>query len=242
MSKKQFVIGSGDLSPRFSYKNAKAELGPIADYLISLSDKPKPRISYIGTAAGDSSLWIDRFYEACKGKDLEPGHLQLFKKPNHKDVREFLLQQDIIWVAGGSTANLLAVWEVHGLMAIMQEAQANGTILSGYSAGCVCWSQGGTTDSFGDTPQLLVNEKSLLPYSMCVHYDIEPKRKPLYRRLVKKGKLSAGYATEEGVAIHFIDGKPYKIIADRPGKFAYHVYKAEDGSVVEEKLEPIVIN
>jgi peptidase E len=238
MAHKQFVIGSGDLSPQFTYEDSQAELGPIAHYLMKLSGKTHPKICYIGTAAGDSMLWISRFYDACSSHNIEASHLQLFKKPNHEDVRKHLLNQDIIWVAGGSTANLLAVWKVHDLMDILLEAQAQGTILSGYSAGCVCWSVGGTCDSWGDMLRPLINEDGQLPYSMCVHYDNEPRRRPLYLELIKDGTLPAGYATEEGVSIHFIDGKIHKIITDTPGQAAYYVHRDKNHKVIEERLEP----
>jgi peptidase E len=241
MAQKNFVIGSGDLSPYFSDEDHPAILGPITDYLLKLSGKTRPKICYIGTAAGDSTLWINRFYEACSTYNVTASHLQLFKKPNYEDVRGHLLDQDIIWVAGGSTANLLAVWEVHGLMEIMAEAQAKGTILSGYSAGCICWSQGGTCDSWGDNLRPIVNKSGMLPYSMCVHYDNEPARRPLYLKLIEKATLPAGYAMEEGVSIHFIDGKVHKVITDTPGQVAYYVHKDEQGNAVEDKIEPTII-
>lgn len=241
MAQQHFVIGSGDLSPDFSNDESPARLGPIADYILRQSGKDRPKICYVGTASGDASVWISRFYDACSGHDIEPSHLQLFKKPNHEDVRRHLLAQDIIWVSGGSTANLLAVWEVHGLMKIMKEAQSNGTILGGYSAGCVCWSRGGTTDSWGDDLRPFTNEDSMLEQSMCVHYDNEPKRRPMYLKLVGDGALPAGYATEEGVSIHFIDGKIHKVISDTQGQKAYRVYAGADGKAVEDEIKPELV-
>lgn len=242
MSQKHFVIGSGDLSPKFTHRDAPAELGPVAQYILKLTGKPRPKFCYIGTAAGDEQLMIERFYKACEGHDVEAGHLQLFKKPNHDDIRQFILAQDAIWVAGGSTANLLAVWKVHGLQQILLEAQAQGAVIGGYSAGCVCWSLGGTTDSFGDTPRLLVNKDGAVPYSVCVHYDNEPERRPLYLQLIENGDIPAGYATDEGVSVHFVDGRPFKYITDTPGQAAYYVYKGENGKAAEDKIEPELIS
>lgn len=241
MPRKHFVIGSGDLSPGFSYEERPATLGPIATYILKLSGKARPKMCYVGTAAGDSMLWINRFYDATTKHDIEASHLQLFKKPNHENVRDHLLSQDIIWVGGGSTANLLAVWEVHGLMEIMKEAQAGGTILSGYSAGCVCWCKSGTSDSWGDNLRPIENKDSMLPYSMCVHYDNEIKRRPLYLKLIGDETVTAGYALQEGVSVHIIDDKIHKFITDTSGQKAYHVYKDDNGSVVENEIEPELV-
>jgi peptidase E len=169
---------------------------------------------------------------------VEAGDLELFKSPNHENIREFLLSQDIIWVEGGSVDNLLAVWEVHGVYETMREAYEKGIILGGYSAGSECWSAGGTTMDLGPEPLPFINKKSLLPFSSGVHYDVDPQRQPLFHQLIKAGKIPAGYATEEGVSIHFVNEKLYKVISDRPEKAAYYIYKDENGELVEERLEP----
>lgn len=235
------VTGSGDLSSDFTYTDTQPKLGPIAEYVLSLTKKSRPKLCYIGTAAGDSPIWISRFYDACSDKSIEPSHLQLFKSPNHENLRNYLLSQDAIWVAGGSTANLLAVWKVHGVMEILREAWQKGIVLSGYSAGSVCWSAGGTTDSFGPHPLPFINKKSLLPFSSGVHDDIEEHRRPVFNQLVMDEKIPGGYVTEEGVSIHFIGTKPHKIISDTKDKFAYHVYKDSNGRLVEDRLESVLL-
>lgn len=238
MISKQIVCGSGDLSKHFTEDNTKPILGPIARYIISLTCKNRPKFCFVGTASGDSPVWINKFHEACGNANVEPSDLQLFKSPNHENIREFLLSQDIIWVEGGSVDNLLAVWEVHGVYDIMREAYEKGIILSGYSAGSECWSAGGTTRDLGKIPRPFVNKNSILPFSSGVHNDIEPERQPLFHKLIEDDKIPAGYATEEGVSIHFINNELHKVISDTPSKAAYYVRKGEGSKIIETKLQP----
>src|SRR5262249_24997369 len=123
-------------------------LGPIMRYGLQLTGKPRPQLCYLGTAGGDDATWIAGFYTACIGEDVTPSHLQFFPMPNVRDVRTHLLEQDMLWVGGGSVANLLAVWRTHELDAILREAWERGIVLAGVSAGSICWHMGGTTDSF----------------------------------------------------------------------------------------------
>jgi len=117
--------------------------------------------------------------------------------PNVEDIREHLLSQDVIWVWGGSVAGLLALWRLHGVDQVMHEAWQAGVVLTGVSAGSICWHVGGTTDSFGPDLQPVTNGLALLPYSNGVHYDSEEQRRPLFQRLIADGTLPAGYATDE---------------------------------------------
>ena len=125
-----------------------------------------------------------------------------------RDVRAHLLAQDMLWVGGGSVANLLAVWRVHGLDAILREAWERGVVLAGVSAGSICWHVGGTTDSFGAELRPVTNGLGFLPYSNGVHYDSEARRRPLFQQLIADGTLPEGYATDDGTALHYI-GDPF---------------------------------
>ncbi len=242
MITKQIVAGSGDLSPNFTIEDTQAEFGPIGKYILKLTNKPSPKLCLIATASGDSPIWIDRFYDACSNEDVQPSHLQLFKSPNHVDVKKFLLTQDAIWVSGGSSVNLIAIWQAHGLFSILREAWEKGIILSGYSAGSECWSAGGTTESFGPPPMPFVNPYGILPFSSGVHND-DPAglRRSRFRTFVEEGKIPEGYATDEGVTTHFIGTKLHKVISDTEGKSAYYTYRGKGGELIEEKLVPEVI-
>ncbi len=223
-------------SAGYKSENGLLSLGPIIKYGLSLTRKESPRLCYLGTAGGDDPKWISTFYTACQYEGVEPSHLQLFTMPNVANVREHILSQDMLWVGGGSVANLLAVWRTHGLDGIMREAWERGVILAGVSAGSICWHIGGTTDSFGVELQPVKNGLGLLPYSNSVHYDTEERRRPLFQKLIADGKLPQGYATDDGVGIHYVNDKVHKVVSDTPGKSAYHVVKTDNG-VAETKLE-----
>ena len=232
MKSKHIIAGSTGLKE----KQGIMQLGPVIRYGLSITGKSSPKLCYLGTAWGDAAEWTTYFYTACIGSDISPSHLNLFPMPNVSDVRKHVLEQDMIWVGGGSVANLLAVWRVHGLDTILKEAWEKGIVLGGVSAGSICWHLGGTTDSFGVELRPVTNGLGFLPYSNGVHYDSEEQRRPLFQQLIADGTLGEGYATDDGVALHYIDRKLHKVITDTPDKYAYHVVKT-DGGVQETRLD-----
>jgi peptidase E len=213
--------------------------GPLIEYAIGLAGEPRrPRFCYIGTAQGDSVNGVAGFYRAFAGSDVRASHLELFMMPNVSDLRAYLLAQDVIWVGGGSVANLLAVWRVHGLEEVLRECWEAGVVLGGVSAGSICWHVGGTTDSFGPRLRAVTNGLALLPYGNGVHYDSEAERRPLLHRLVADGTLPTSYATDDGVGLHYVGTELAEAVADRPGAAAYRVERAADGTAVETRIEP----
>ncbi|HEY7019700.1 MAG TPA: peptidase E [Ktedonobacterales bacterium] len=215
-------------------------LGPIMRYGLQLTGKPGPKLCYLGSAGGDDPTWIAAFYTACIGEDLIPSHLRLFPMPNVRDVRAHLLAQDMLWVGGGSVANLLVIWRVHGLDTILREAWERGVVLAGVSAGSICWHMGGVTDSFGVELRPVTNGLGFLPYSNGVHYDSEERRRPLFQKLIGEGVLPEGYATDDQVALHYVDETLHKVITETSGKYAYHVVRTSDGAE-ETRIEPEVL-
>jgi peptidase E len=196
----------------------------------------RPRVMYVGTAIGDAEHFTARMTEAARiaGFDLTP--LQLFPRPNHEDVEGAVLDQDVVWVMGGSVANLLAVWRVHGLDAILRRAWEAGVVLSGVSAGSICWFQGGTTDSFGPELRPITDALGFLPYGNGVHYDVDPGRRPLVHRLVADGTLPTTHCTDDGVGLVYRGTELVEAVTERPGKAAYLVTR--DGeSAVEHRLD-----
>ncbi len=163
-------------------------------------------------------------YDLFAGHPARVSHLALFPMPNVSDPEDLLLSQDVIFVGGGSVANMLAVWRVHGLDMIMRKAWQAGIVLAGSSAGGICWFEGGTTDSFGRELRPFTDGLGLLAGSYCPHYNSEPGRRPLYHRLIADGTLSAGIACDDGAAAHFTDDTLTELTADRPGAGAYRVY------------------
>ena len=148
-------------------------------------------------------------------------HLTLFPMPNVPDVRAHLLAQDVIWVGGGSTANLLALWRLHGLDVVLRECWEAGVVLKGVSAGSLCWHVGGTTDSFGPTLRPVTDGLAFLPYSNSPHHDAEEQRRPLIHRLIAEGTLPDGYATENGTGLVFFGTELQDAFTEEEGKVAY---------------------
>ncbi len=209
---------------------------PLLDnYILSLARRRFPRICFVPTASGDSEGYTLRFFEAFAQRECVPTDLPLFKRRT-ADLRTFVLNQDVIYVGGGNTANLLAVWRTHGLDQILREALSEGIVLCGISAGSICWFQGGVTDSFGPELQVLNDGLGFLAGSNCPHYDGETERRPTYHRLISAG-LPGGYAADDGCGLHFQDGQLKNIVSSRPAAKAYRVY-CENGNVIEETVAP----
>lgn len=200
--------------------------GPISRYLLALSGKERPRICFLPTATGDSADRIVVFYEAFPSVRCEPSHLELFGVPRG-DVREHLLAQDVIFVSGGNTANMLAIWRVHGVDRVLREAWEAGIILCGPSAGAICWFEDGVTDSFGPQLAPLRDGLGFLGGSFCPHYDGEAERRPAYERLVADG-FPAGIAADDGVGVHFEATGLVEVVTERPGARAYRVELTDD--------------
>ncbi len=213
--------------------------GPIIDFAFELAGSPaRPRLCYLGTALGDNPFHTAAVYEAFIGRDVDVSHLAAFPMPTVEDVRAHLLAQDVVWVGGGSVAGLLAMWRLHGWDRIFREVWEAGIVLGGVSAGSLCWHVGGTTDSFGPQLRPVTDGLALLPHSNSVHYDSEEQRRPLYHRLVAEGVLPPGYATDDGVGLHYRGTELVEAVSDTPGKGAYRVDRSADGSAVETRIEP----
>jgi peptidase E len=217
--------------------------GPIIEHAFALAGAPeRPRICYVGTATGDTVNGTVGFYRAFAGSDVRATHLELFSMPNVPDIRSHLLSQDVIWVGGGSVANLLAVWRVHRLDEIMRECWERGVVLGGVSAGSICWHVGGTTDSFGLDLRPVTNGLALLPYGNGVHYDSEEQRRPLLHQLVADETLPTSYATDDGVGLYYEGTELVEAVADRPDVAAYQVHRGADGQAVETRIEPRLLH
>jgi peptidase E len=213
--------------------------GPVFDLAVELAGSPAgPRLCYLGTATGDDPARVAGVYGAFAGSAVRVSHLSLFPMPTVPDLRAHLLAQDVVWVGGGSVANLLAVWRVHGLDEVLAECWRAGVVLGGVSAGSLCWHVGGTTDSYGPDLRPVTDGLGLIPASNGVHYDSEEQRRPLYQRLVADGTLPPGHATDDGVGLVYRGTALVEAVADRPGKAAWRVERGPDGTAVETRVEP----
>jgi peptidase E len=200
------------------------------DYLLSLVPARSPKVCFVPTASGDAEGYVQRFLDAFPGSRAEASVLPLFFR-EQAELRAHVLAQDVIYVGGGSTANLLAVWRVHGLDVVLVDAVGAGVVLAGLSAGMNCWFEASVTDSFGPTLQPLHDGLGLLAGSACPHYDGEAQRRPTYLDLVGSGRLPGGHAADDGCALVFRDGVLAEAVASRPGARAFRVERQGDRAV-----------
>ncbi len=208
----------------------------LVEHALALSGRPVPRVCVLNTAMGDDPGAFVRMYWWLAGGPARASHLQLFPMPNVADPEDLLLSQDVIFVGGGSVANMVAVWRVHGLDRVMRAAWRDGIVLAGVSAGALCWFEGGTTDSFGPQLRPFTAGLAMLGGSYCPHYSSEPGRRPLYESLVADGRLPPGIACDDGTAAHFADDTLAEVVADRPGQFGYRVAPDGAGGAAEKAL------
>lgn len=203
-------------------------------WLLGLTRRSVPRVLFIPTASGDSPRYVARFYRAFRRFRCRPAHLALFQR-TAEDIRAQVLGCDLIHVGGGNTANMLAVWRLHGVDVALREAWQNGAVLCGVSAGAICWFRSGVTDSFGPELQPLRNGLAFLPGSFCPHYDGEADRRPSFHRFIRERQLPSGYAADDGAAILFEDEQVSDIVCSRRGASAYRVRRYGE-EVFEDRL------
>ena len=227
---------SGGIKPG---RRIRWEFAALMDHAVELSgvDGRAPRVCLLATAMGDSPTIVAAFYEAAQQRGFAASHLSLVPMPNVDDVGGHLLGQDVVWVYGGSVAALLALWRMHGVDAAMHDAWQAGVVLTGVSAGSICWHVGGTTDSFGPDLRPITSGLRFLPYSNGVHYDSEEQRRPLFQSLIAQGVLPAGYATDDGVGLLYRGTTMVAALTEIDGKGAYHVRRTDDGAAVETRLD-----
>jgi peptidase E len=194
---------------------------PFDPFILSLARRERPRVCYVGTAGGDAEPAIARFYRRFAQLDCRPTDLTFFERTVDQHAA-IVREVDVFCVGGGSTANLLAIWRLHGLDELLRAAYADGAVLAGISAGMNCWFEASTTDSFGPTLAPLHDGLGLIPGSACPHYHGEPQRRPLYRRLVEDG-FPPGYAVDDEAALHFAGGELVEAVAAREHARAYRV-------------------
>ena len=224
------AVGGGMLMPR--------DAVPLqVKYAIELTGQARPRLCVLNTAVGDDPNAYLRFYDRLAETPARVRHLALFPMPNVTDPEDLLMSQDVIFVGGGSVANMVAVWRVHRIDEILRKAWHAGIVLAGSSAGGICWFEGGTTDSFGMRLRPFTDGLGMLPGSFCPHYNSEQERRPLYRRLVADGTLPDGVACDDGAGAHYVDETLAELVADRPEANAYRVAADGAGGAFETVLD-----
>lgn len=226
---------SGGLRPG---RRTRWEFSALTEHALELAGVSgrAPRICFLATASGDNPAALTGLYEAAILRGLHASHLTSFGMPNVEDPAAHLLEQDVVWVLGGSVAGLLALWRLHGYDRALEQAWRAGVVLTGVSAGSICWHEGGTTDSFGPDLQPVTNGLGLLPFSNGVHYDSEEQRRPLFQSLVQDGTLPTGYATDDGVGLLYRGTAMVEALAEEDDKAAYRVEPGEEAAV-ETRLD-----
>ncbi|MSP38168.1 MAG: peptidase E [Deltaproteobacteria bacterium] len=209
-----------------------AENLELEKYVIRQSGAQHARVCFIPTASGEPDHYVASFYSAFLKLGCQPSVLTFFKRT--PDLRSFLLNQDVIYVGGGNTKSLIAVWRDWGVIEILREAWESGIVLTGVSAGAICWFEQGLTDSFSDGLCTL-DCMGFLPGSCCPHFDGEAQRRPAFHKLLAAGDIAAGVAIEDWTGVHYIGGEIHKVIASKRGARAYSMRVAH-GSVQEVAL------
>jgi len=204
-------------------------------YILAQTGKATPRVCFFAQASGESLDYTVRFYRAFSALGCQPTHLSLYACPVG-DLAGLIAAQDVIYVGGGNTKSMLAVWQEWGLPELLHAAHARGAVLAGLSAGANCWFEQNITDS-------VVPELSVLPGlgflsgSFCPHYGGEEQRRPAYHRFLAAGAIQPGYAADDGVGFHFVDGALQRIVSSRPNGRGYRL-DLVDGQPVETPLTP----
>lgn len=210
---------------------------PIDDFLLALTGKPRPRICFIPTPSGDSEEHLEKFYDAFDGRPCEPSHLAFFRKQRPRslplpDYLEHLLAQDAIFVGGGNTRSALAVWREWKLDAALRRAWSAGVLLSGMSAGALCWFEVGVSDSFGDSRYRPLPALGFLRGACAAHYNGAPDRRSSLHAFVEAGEISDTIAIDDCAAVVFSDTAVERVVAWNDGATAYRVFR-EAGRVHE---------
>ena len=201
------------------------------ELMLELAGSSRPRICYVGTASAHAPERVEQFYDAFRDRVCEPSHLELFGMP--EEPAAHIARQDVIYVGGGNTANMLAIWGVHGVDRALRAAWERGAVLGGMSAGANCWFEDSVTDSYGPRLRELGGGLGFLAGSFCPHYDGEQERRPTYLTLVRDGVLPPGYAADDDAAFHFEGTELRELVSQREGARGYRV--TPDG---ETPLEP----
>jgi aminopeptidase N len=206
----------------------------IEQYILDqASNKRSPSICFIPTATGDLDPYVVNFYSVFSRLDCKPSHISFFKRTI--DLEEHIAKQDIIFVGGGNTKSMLAVWKEWNLDKILKIAYERGTVMSGVSAGAICWFDQGLTDSWADELKIMPC-MNFISGNCAPHYDEEPERRPATKKLLEKNVITSMYGIEGGAALHFIDETPAYTVRFAKNKNAYNV-TLQDSEVSENPFD-----
>ena len=230
MKKQIIAIGGG------GFGRSPGE-GLIEKYILDQSEKDVPNICFIPTATGDNEAYKVNYYSTFSKLDCSPSHLDFFKRT--PDLKELILKQDVIFVGGGNTKSMLAVWKDWGLDLLLKEAYEKGVIMSGVSAGAICWFDQGITDSWAEDLKVM-DCLGFIEGACCPHYDEEPQRKPSLNKFITEKVLKSCHAVDGGCALHIEDEKEFKSVVFSENKNSFLV-EMKDNKVAEKPYSTIDI-
>jgi dipeptidase E len=230
MKKQIIAIGGGGFGR--NPKNLDIE-----SYVIDNARVSRPKICFIPTATGEDKSYIVNFYKAFSKLHCIPSHLEFFART--PDLRNLILDQDIVFVGGGNTKSMLAVWNEWGLPNLLKQAYINGAVLAGVSAGAICWFNRGVTDSWANSLKIM-DCLGFVDGNCCPHYDEEEERRPAVNKFLKNGKLEQCYAIEGGCAIHCVDDEIQNAVSFAPNKKAFFI-TTHNGIITEKELKNLCI-
>ena len=217
-----FAIGGGGFCPTLD------------QYTLDLTSKATPRVCFIPTASGDAEGYIENFYASFEALGAECSHLNLTRY-NQPDLHTHLLNQDVIYVGGGNSFHMLLIWRAHGVDETLRKAWEKGIVLTGLSAGSLCWFSGSITDSWGHPYQVLNDGLGFLPESHCPHYDAEPERQDIYEEAIAQGVLPSGVAVDDNCGVLYKGTEFIESVASQPGKLSYRI-TAENGAATRKPI------
>jgi dipeptidase E len=206
-------------------------------YILQQAAKANPKVCFVATATGDAVRYVADFYRAYRQLQCVPSHLPFFERT--PDLRSLVFDQDVIYVGGGNTKSMLAVWREWGFDKILREAWERGVVLAGISAGAICWFEQGVTDSFADELKVM-DCMGFLKGSCCPHFDGEVDRRPSFEKMLREGRIGSGLALDDWAGVHFVGEEIHRVVVSRPEANAYRMSAASD-SVKQEALEKTVL-
>ena len=175
---------------------------PVDEYIIAQASNPAPRVAFFGTASGDAAMYVEAFQALYQQLGCTTTNVPLLGRTPDLSL---LLEQDVIYVGGGNTKSMLALWREWGVVDLLAQAYEKGAVLAGVSAGAICWFEQGVTDSWANTLKV-IDCLGYIGGSCCPHYDGEAERRPAYLAQVGSGEAQAGWAICDGAAVHYRDG------------------------------------
>ena len=211
--------------------------GIIEEYILKQTKKKKPNICFIPTATGDNEAYKVNYYATFSKLQCNPTHLDFFKRT--PDLNELISTQDAIFVGGGNTKSMLAVWKEWRLDKLLKKAYKQGTVMSGVSAGAICWFENGITDSWA-TDLKIMPCMNFIKGTCCPHYDEEPQRKPAVKKLILANKVKNIFAVDGGVALHIKNEKNFKSVVFRKDKNSYEV-SSNKGNIIEKSFRKVIL-